>query len=250
VTPEGWNGAIVVAAGGSRRMEGRDKQFALLGGQTVLAWSVGAFEATPAVQAIVVVANPQTLEQMRALGQQIGWRKVVAVVPGGLRRQDSAGQGLAALETAARAAGTRLDLVLVHDGARPLVSRALIERGIAAAADHGAAIAAVRARDTVKVVDRTGQIEATPDRATLWHAQTPQVFRYDLLAPAYRQAQEQNLTVTDDAGLLEALGIPVYVFEGDPRNLKITTPEDLAVAEALLASYSPVMSSSVDPALP
>ncbi len=231
-----WCGAIVVAAGGSSRMGGIDKQFALLGGQPVLARSVAGFEATPEIDAIVVVANPATLEQVQRLGQRVGWGMVVAVVPGGARRQDSADHGLAALEQAATAAGATLDLVLVHDGARPLAGRALIERGIAAARAHGAAIAAIPVRDTVKVVDAGGRITATPDRATLQQAQTPQVFRYALLAAAYQAARAQHLSVTDDAALLEALGHPVYVYEGAPSNLKITTPEDLVLAEALLAS--------------
>jgi 2-C-methyl-D-erythritol 4-phosphate cytidylyltransferase len=127
-------------------------------------------------------------------------------------------------------------MVLVHDGARPLAGRALIERGIAAARTHGAAIAAIPVRDTVKVVDADGRIIATPDRAHLQHAQTPQVFRYDLLVAAYRAARAQDLSVTDDAALLEALGHPVYVYEGAASNLKITTPEDLILAEALLAA--------------
>lgn len=231
-----WNGAIIVAAGGSRRMAGIDKQFALLGGRPVLARSVATFEDTPGVDGIVIVANPHTLAAVQALGQEAGWRKVRAVVPGGARRQDSAAHGLAALQAAAAAAGTALDLVLVHDGARPLADSALIARGLAAAAAHGAAIAAIPVRDTVKVVDATGCITSTPDRATLWQAQTPQVFRADLLTAAYRTAAAHDLAVTDDAALLEALGIPVHVFRGAPANLKITTPEDLVLAEALLAA--------------
>ena len=231
-----WCGAIVVAAGGSSRMGGIDKQFALLGGQPVLARSVAAFEVTPEVDAVVVVANPATRNQVQRLGQTAGWRKVVAIVPGGARRPDTADHGQAALEQAATAAGATLDMVLVHDGARPLAGRALIERGIAAARTHGAAIAAIPVRDTVKVVDADGRIIATPDRAHLQHAQTPQVFRYDLLVAAYRAARAQDLSVTDDAALLEALGHPVYVYEGAASNLKITTPEDLILAEALLAA--------------
>ncbi|MDQ2809576.1 MAG: 2-C-methyl-D-erythritol 4-phosphate cytidylyltransferase, partial [Chloroflexota bacterium] len=163
-------------------------------------------------------------------------RKVVAVVPGGARRQDSADHGLAALLAAAAAAGATLDLVLVHDGARPLTPPAVITGVIAAARQHGAAIAAIPARDTIKVADAGGRIRATPDRATLWQAQTPQAFRADLLVAAYQAAQARNLTVTDDAALLEALGIPVYLAPGDARNLKITLPDDLLIAAALLAA--------------
>jgi len=234
----GWCGAIIVAAGGSTRMGGLDKQFALLAGRPVLAHSVAAFEAAAAVQAIVVVANPLTLARVQALGTATGWRKVVAVVAGGARRQDSADHGLAALLAAAAAAGATLDLVLVHDGARPLTPPAVISGVIAAARLHGAAIAAVPARDTIKVADAAGRIHATPDRATLWQAQTPQAFRADLLVAAYHAAHTRNLVVTDDAALLEALGIPVYLAPGDPRNLKITLPDDLLIAAALLTAPS------------
>ncbi len=230
-----WCGAVIVAAGGSTRMGSLDKQFASLAGRPVLAHSVAAFEAAPDVQAIIVVANPLTLNRVQALVAEYGWRKVVAVVPGGARRQDSADHGLAALLAAAAAAAVTLDLVLVHDGARPLTPPAVIAGVIAAARRHGAAIAAVPARDTVKVADAGGRILDTPDRATLWQAQTPQGFRADLLIAAYAAAHERNLTVTDDAALLEALGIPVYLAPGDPRNLKITLPDDLRIAAALLA---------------
>jgi 2-C-methyl-D-erythritol 4-phosphate cytidylyltransferase len=213
-------------------MGGVDKQFAPLAGRPVLAWTVAAFERAPEVAAIAVVVNPATAEQVRALGAAEGWRKVVALPPGGARRQDSCANGLAAL--AAACPPDQLELVLVHDGARPLVAPGLIARGLAAARAHGAAIPGLPARDTIKEVAADGRILATPDRSRLWLVQTPQVFRYPLLAAAYAAAAARDLNVTDDAALLEALGQPVYVFEGDAHNLKITTPEDLAVAEALL----------------
>lgn len=234
-----WCGAIIVAAGSSTRMGGVDKQFAVLAGRPVLAWAVRAFQEAAEVDVIVVVTRPDTLAQVETLAAAEGWSKVAAVVPGGARRQDSAEQGLAALVEAAVRAGTRLDLVLIHDGARPLVSAALIARGITAGRSRAAAIAAIPARDTIKVVDVDRQIQQTPDRTALWQAQTPQVFRYDLLATAYRAAHEQDLRGTDDAALLEALDLPVYIFEGESRNLKITTPEDLLLAEALLAGDLP-----------
>jgi 2-C-methyl-D-erythritol 4-phosphate cytidylyltransferase len=236
VSAQAWCGVIIVAAGASSRMGGVDKQFAPLAGRPALAWAGAAFEGAPGVDAMVIVANPATVDRAQALGREAGWRKLVAVTPGGARRQDSAELGLAALEAAATAAGARIDLVMVHDGARPLVSEALIARGIQAGRAQRAAIAAVPARDTIKVVDLNRQIRATPARETVWVAQTPQVFRHDLLATAYRAAREQGLAVTDDAALLEALDLPVYVFEGETRNIKITTPEDLIIAEALLAA--------------
>ena len=212
-------------------MGGQDKQFAVLAGRPVLAWTVAAFEAAPEVDVIALVVNPATADAVQTLGQEMGWRKVVAYPPGGARRQDSCAHGLAALQAYGEAA---LELVLVHDGARPLVDGALIARGVAAARAHGAAIPGVPARDTIKVVGADGRILHTPDRRQLWQVQTPQVFRAPLLAAAYAAAVERGLDVTDDAMLLEALDQPVYIFEGDPRNLKITTPDDLAVATAWL----------------
>jgi 2-C-methyl-D-erythritol 4-phosphate cytidylyltransferase len=228
-------GVVIVAAGMSSRMGGLDKQLALLGGRPVLAWTVAAFEAAPEVDAIAIVVNPRTAADVAALGRAAGWRKVVATPPGGARRQDSCVNGLAALVAAG---GEPPELVLVHDGARPLVSPALIARGVAAARTHGAAIPGIPARDTVKVVAPDGRIVETLDRSRLWLVQTPQVFHYPILAAAYEAAAARDLTVTDDAALLEALGQPVYVFEGEPRNLKITTPDVLLVAAAYLGLRS------------
>ena len=227
-------GVVIVAAGTSSRMGGLDKQFAALAGRPVLAHTVAAFEAAPEVDAIAIVVNPATAADVAALGRAEGWRKVVATPPGGARRQDSCAHGLAALVAAGE--GAALDLVLVHDGARPLVSPALIARGIAAARAHGAAIPGLPVRDTVKVVDPDGRITETLDRSRLWLVQTPQVFRYPILAAAYAAATARDLNVTDDAALLEALGQPVYVFEGEARNLKITTPDDLVLAAAWLGA--------------
>jgi 2-C-methyl-D-erythritol 4-phosphate cytidylyltransferase len=225
-------GVVIVAAGTSSRMGGVDKQFAPLAGRPVLAHTVAAFEAAPEVDAIAIVVNPATAAAVGALGRAEGWRKVVATPAGGARRQDSCANGLAALTAAAGA--DPLELVLVHDGARPLVSPALIARAVAAGRAHGAAIPGLPIRDTVKGVAPDGRITETLDRSRLWLVQTPQVFRYPILAAAYAAATAQDLTVTDDAALLEALGQPVYVFVGEARNLKITTPEDLVLAAAYL----------------
>ncbi|HET8626888.1 MAG TPA: 2-C-methyl-D-erythritol 4-phosphate cytidylyltransferase [Thermomicrobiales bacterium] len=219
-------GAIVVGAGRSERMSGADKVFASLDGRPLLAYSVAAFAASRAVHFIVVVLHERNLERGRALIAEGRWRKVVAVVPGGERRQDSVRAGLAALPPC--------DLVAVHDAARPLVTTDLIRRGVEVAAQTGAAIAAMPVKDTIKRVGDGGRIVATPPREQLWAAQTPQLARRDLLERAFALADERGLTVTDEAGLLEAAGEPVTVFAGSYRNLKITTPEDLAIAAVLL----------------
>ena len=217
-------GAIVLAAGGSSRMSGRDKLFLPLAGQPLLAHSLGAFQASPLVQAIVLVMSSANLDQGQALVSEGRFDKVVAVCTGGQRRQDSVRAGLAVLPAC--------DYVAVHDGARPLLTAELIADGQEAAQRSGAAVPAVRLTDTVKEAGPDGLVRRTLDRDSLWTVQTPQVFRRDLLEEAHRQVRAD---VTDDAAMLEALGHPVQLFTGSSLNLKITTEADLALAEALLA---------------
>jgi len=216
-------GAIIVAAGGSSRMVGADKLFALLGGGPLLARALQPFQGSPLVGRIVLVLSGANLERGRALADAYGIGKLTAACEGGPRRQDSVRLGLEALGPC--------DWVLVHDGARPLVSAELIERGLAAARETGAAVPAVPVADTVKEAGRDGLVHRTLDRSRLWAAQTPQVFRHDLLLRAHREVSAE---VTDDAAMLEALGLPVKLFEGSPANIKVTTPGDLRLAEALL----------------
>ncbi|MDO8613390.1 MAG: 2-C-methyl-D-erythritol 4-phosphate cytidylyltransferase [Dehalococcoidia bacterium] len=216
-------GAIIVAAGGSTRMHGADKLFADLGGRPLLARSLQPFQDSPLVERIVLVLSAANLERGRALAAECGIDKLAAACEGGPRRQDSVRLGLEALGPC--------EWVLVHDGARPLVTTELIERGLAAARETGAAVAAVAVSDTVKLAAPDGTVERTLDRKGLWAAQTPQVFRYDLLLRAHREVTAE---VTDDVAMLEALGLPVKLYEGSPANIKVTTPEDLRLAEALL----------------
>ena len=218
-------GAIIVAAGAGTRMEGVDKVFAPLRGEPLIAHTVRAFERCPAVETIVLVVAGPLLAEMSRLVDQQGWQKAQTVTVGGPRRQDSVVLGLRVLAPC--------EWVVVHDGARPLVHPDLIAKGLEVAADGGAAIAAVPVKDTVKVVGTEGQVQATLDRSTLWQAQTPQVFRRDLLERAHREVAED---VTDDAAMVEGLGMPVRVFLGSYENIKVTTPEDLLMAEALLAN--------------
>ena len=222
-------GAVIVAAGAGTRMAGVDKTLVPVGGKPLILYAVEAFEQCPAVNAIVlVVAAGQSLwDAGRLADGQSGWRKVRAIKAGGARRQDSVALGLAALPPC--------EWVVVHDGARPLVRPEMITRGLDAAADTGAAIAAVPATDTVKVVDKDRRVLATPDRSSLWLVQTPQVFRRALLERAHQEVQED---VTDDAAMVERLGLPVQVFMGAYSNIKVTTPEDLMLVEALLAASS------------
>lgn len=218
-------GAVVVAAGRSTRL-GHDKLFVGVAGAEVLAWALRAFEESSEVGEIALVLNASNADRGRALVAAAGFSKVRHFCIGGARRQDSVRAGLAAL------AGC--EWVAIHDGARPLVTPDLIARGLAAARATGAAIPGVPLKDTVKVVRPDGTAElvaATPDRSALRAIQTPQVFRYELIVDAYRRAPGE---VTDDAALLEVLGHPVVVYPGAYDNLKITTADDLVVAEALL----------------
>ncbi len=213
----------MAAAGSSRRMEGVDKTFAPLLGRSLLAHVLGVFQQSHAVHQVVVVLAEATLAQGKALVADHGFSKVTDVCPGGPRRQDSVYEGLK------RLAGCRW--VVIHDGARPCLTTDLIERGLAEAQATGAAIAAVPMKDTLKIVNGAGVIQATPARDSLWAAQTPQVFRSDIIAEAYGR---QPGDVTDDAALVEALGYKVKVYMGSYENIKVTTPQDLALAETIL----------------
>jgi 2-C-methyl-D-erythritol 4-phosphate cytidylyltransferase/2-C-methyl-D-erythritol 2,4-cyclodiphosphate synthase len=225
--------AIVVAAGSSSRMGGIDKLEADIAGRPLLAWTLDAIAGPAIVRRIVVVAAPDRVETVAGSDWLPG--KVAAVVPGGRKRHESVAAGVGALE---RMTGADDPVVLVHDGARPLVSHGLIERVAAAAAVSGAAIPVLPIAETVKVV-AGGQIEATLDRSGLGLAQTPQAMRLSLL----RRAFDEHPAVdehgwTDESALLEAARIPVRAIEGEPLNLKVTLPADLLRATQLLSGPS------------
>ncbi|HLZ61858.1 MAG TPA: 2-C-methyl-D-erythritol 4-phosphate cytidylyltransferase [Ktedonosporobacter sp.] len=219
---------VIVAAGSSRRMQGRDKLWTPLAGRITLARTVDVFQASPLIEKIVLVTNTERLTETRTLTQHEQWQKVAAIVAGGARRQDSVRIGLdmlAEIDPTCR-------WVMIHDAARPFVTPMLLEAGLQSAQLHQAAIAAVPVKDTIKQVEH-GQITATPDRALLWAVQTPQVFSFPLIHQAHHTPLARE-DVTDDATLLERLGYPVMIFDGAYTNIKITTQEDLYFAEALL----------------
>jgi 2-C-methyl-D-erythritol 4-phosphate cytidylyltransferase len=218
--------AILLCAGRGERLGAAagGKALATLAGRPLFAWSLDALERTPVIEAIVVVGPAKSLRAALDAAT-IAPRKVIAWCEGGRERQHSVAHGLAALPP-------EYDLVAVHDAARALVTPELIGRCVADALEHGAAIAAVALDDTLKRA-ALGTIEATVPRQGLFRAQTPQVFRRDWLERAHREATG---LATDDAGLVEALGHRVRITPGDAMNFKITTPADLALAEAWLAS--------------
>lgn len=217
-------GAIVLAAGSSRRMGGADKLLADLAGRPVLSWSLAAFEACEAVHDIVVVTSAGNRADAAELCH--GLSKVRALVTGGKERQDSVWAGLSALQSA--------DLVAVHDGARPLITPAGIAGCIERARDGSSVIAGGAAVDTIKVVGAGEQVLETPERASLRAVATPQVFPADTLRRAHLAAAREGVLATDDAGLVERLGERVVVHDLGGPNPKITSPSDLIVAEALL----------------
>ncbi|MDP9237315.1 MAG: 2-C-methyl-D-erythritol 4-phosphate cytidylyltransferase [Chloroflexota bacterium] len=223
-TRSGLTFAIIVAAGRSERMGGVDKIFAPLMGRPLLAWTLGAFKSCDDIDEVIVVSAPVAVQRVQAFVREWRFGKVTAVVAGGATRQDSVRAGL---DFASEAA-----LVAVHDAARPLVTPELISAGVALARESGAALCAIPAFETLKEVDGDPPVvAATLDRSRIWLAQTPQVFDRKLLVDAHARA---STAATDDAALVEATGHAVRIYEGARSNLKVTTPEDLLIAEALL----------------
>ncbi len=222
------NIAIIPAGGiGSRMGLAMPKQYCELGGVAILVHTLRAFEACVDIDGVVVVVPAAHLQATRELVADSGLTKVIEVVAGGRLRQDSVARGLAAVPAAT-------EFVAVHDGARPLVTPELISRCLAAARDQGAAMAALAVKDTIKDVAGSGVIRATVDRSSLWQAQTPQVMRAETLRRAMA-AVGADFVGTDEAAFLEAIGEKMVVVEGSERNIKITRPEDLQIATALLA---------------
>jgi len=222
--PLGYCGAVIVAAGNASRMGGIDKVMAELGGEPMILRTVRAFQKCNAIREIVIVTRPDLTERIKALCGE--FEKVKAVVPGGADRAASVECGLAALSDKVR-------LAAVHDGARPLISDAVIDRTVRAAHTYGAAAPGIPVKDTVKVV-QGGIVKETPDRSTLQAIQTPQVFDCALLKGALKKARIEKAAITDDCSAVERLGMSVKIVEGDERNIKVTTPMDLKIAALFL----------------
>ncbi|MDK2817364.1 MAG: 2-C-methyl-D-erythritol 4-phosphate cytidylyltransferase [Moorella sp. (in: firmicutes)] len=223
---------IVAAAGQGRRLgAGSNKVFLPLGDKPILAHTLAVAEASPMVDEVIVVTRPEDIPMCHQVVTAGPYRKVRQIVAGGKERQDSIAAGLKAVAPVA-------EWVAVHDGARPFLSPVLLERVIAAARDTGAAIAALPVKETIKRGNTEDMVTATLERRGLWAAQTPQVFRRDWLAAAYREAEINGWQATDDAALVERAGYPVKLVPGEEVNIKITTPGDLALARALMAGDS------------
>ena len=220
-------GAIVAAAGTGSRMGGAEKIFASLGGKPLLAHSVDIFQRCSVIDKIVIVLPKDRLELGWQLAKNYKWSKVEDICPGGPRRQDSVKEGLQRL--------ANCQWIVIHDGARPCLSQEMIEKGLEEARESGSAVPALPVTDTIKVVSTDSFVVETPLRQRLWSVQTPQIFRWDIINEAYRKVRGE---VTDDATLVEELGYKVKVYPGSDTNIKVTKPEDLYLAEAIISRQS------------
>ena len=224
VLPARSCGAVIVAAGTASRMGGIDKVMAPLCGEPMIVHTVRAFQKSPVIQEIVIVTRKDLVDTITTLCK--GMDKVTTVVEGGADRQASVEAGLAALSP-------KLKMAAIHDGARPLISQEVIDRTVRAAHSYHAAAPGIPVKDTIKVA-KGGVVLNTPDRSTLFAIQTPQVFDRDLLTGALQKARAEEAAITDDCSAVERLGMSVKIVEGDEKNLKVTTPLDLKVAQLLM----------------
>lgn len=220
---------VVAAAGLGKRMKANiNKQFLLLDGKPIVAHTIAQFEQNEMVDEIIVVAKEEELEYCtHEVVEKYGFKKVKSVTEGGNERQESVYNGL-------KQCNSKTKIVLIHDGVRPFITMREIDHIIEQTSTYGACVTGVRVKDTIKVVDSNGIITETPDRATLWAVHTPQSFSYSLILDAHEHAVREGFQGTDDSSLVENLGRQVKMIEGSYDNIKITTPEDLFVAESIL----------------
>lgn len=216
-------GAIIAAAGISERMGGLDKLFVQIGRKPLLYHVLSTFQSCASIDQIVLVLSDQNLKRGRALIRKYRFSKISDVCAGGPRRQDSVKHGLDLLKNC--------DLLVIHDGARPLVTPDIIEKGIATAKVHGCAVAAVPTTDTIKLANSDDYVVQTLHRDNLWQVQTPQVYRYDIIAHAYSHISDN---VTDDAALVEHNGHSVKLYLASYDNIKVTTMEDIHLARLII----------------
>ena len=222
--------AIVLAAGQGKRMHSKiQKQFLEIGGKPILYYSMECFQKSPLIQDIILVTGEDMISYCQSeIVEKYGFTKVCKVTAGGKERYDSVYAGLLCCQDT--------NYVYIHDGARPFVTEEMIQRGYEAVKRTNACVMGMPSKDTVKLADPSGYIKETPDRKIVWNIQTPQIFSYDLIRGAYESIRKKDMSnVTDDAMVVEQeTGTKILLVEGSYQNIKITTPEDLAVAEAFL----------------
>ena len=222
--------AIVLAAGQGKRMHSKiQKQFLEIGGKPVLSYSLPCFQESPLITDIILVTGEEMISYCeQEIVKKYGFSKVRKVTAGGKERYDSVYAGLLCCQDT--------DYVYIHDGARPFITEEMVQRGYEAVKRTNACVMGMPSKDTVKLADSSGYIKETPDRKIVWNIQTPQIFSYDLIRGAYESIRKKDMTgVTDDAMVVEQeTGTKILLVEGSYQNIKITTPEDLAIAEAFL----------------
>jgi len=221
--------AVIVSAGkGVRFMEGQKKQFYFLGGKPILAHTLDKFETCPLIRSILLVVSQEDMDTcLKEVIEAYKFQKVSQIVPGGKQRQESVKKGIDALPK-------DTDIVTIHDGVRPFVTRAMIEDSIHSAVRYGAVVLAMPVKDTIKMSNPDGTVLKTLDRESLWQIQTPQTFQANVIKEAYHRATEDGFAGTDDASLVERTGAKVHILPGSYTNIKITTPEDLLLANLFL----------------
>ena len=217
--------AIIVSAGESQRMAGLDKIFAPILNKPVINYSISTFAECPEISEIVVVLAKSSIDKFKALLKQSNWKKPISYCVGGASRQDSVMAGLSLLNPC--------DLVIIHDGARPCITKEIVRRAINSVSETGAATAGVPTTDTIKIVGKNDAVVSTPPRESLWNIQTPQIFNYDLIRKAH--LQKPNTYITDDSTLVEQMGVVVKVFWGSYNNIKITNTQDIYIVESTLS---------------
>lgn len=220
---------VIVAAGSGKRMKSKvAKQFIEIKNKPVVAYSIEKFEGSDNISEIVIVTGENDIDYFKSeIIEKYGYKKVKAVVKGGSERQYSVYNGLKALDE-------KTDIVLIHDGVRPFIKPEEIDKLIDETIIHKACVLGVKVKDTIKVCDEKGFVKDTPKRELLWSAQTPQVFNYSLIMEAHKRAEEEGFLGTDDSMLAERMGYKIKMVEGSYENIKITTPEDLIIAEGLV----------------
>ena len=219
--------AIIVAAGTSKRMnDGVDKLAVRLSGKPLLAWTISRFESAEIIDEIIVVTREDEIAKVKEMAKSEGFRKVSSIVKGGAYRQQSAQNGLNAVSKDSK-------VVLIHDGARPLIRTSDIKQIVASAEENGAALLAVPSKDTVKEV-QNGIVTQTLPRESVWLAQTPQGFKKELLQEAFSSAEKEGYIGTDEASLVERIGKDVTIVEGHSSNIKVTVTPDIGVVQSLL----------------
>ena len=225
--------AIIVSAGkGHRFMQGKKKQFYLLDDKPILTHTLDKFESCPLIRSILLVVGQEDMDYcIKEIIEKYQYRKISQIVPGGKRRQESVKNGINAL-------AKDVEIIVIHDGVRPFVTKQMIEESIRSAIRFKAVVMAMPVKETIKMVQRNGTVLKTLDRESLWQIQTPQTFQVNVIKEAYYRAIEDGFIGTDDASLVERLGVKVHILPGSYTNIKITTPEDLILANLFLQTQS------------